>query len=95
MNIWAAVMQLAVNAFKLKNLPLTDFSDSHMSVYFILKNAMNNLLDSVSESTQGILDDTKLLSDENKRLLLIILFVASGCMLASLFIIMPIVMNVH
>lgn len=95
MNIWAAVMQLAVNAFKLKNLPLTDFSDSHMSVYFILKNAMNNLLDSVSESTQGILDDTKLLSDENKRLLLIILFVASGCMLASLFIIMPVVMNVH
>jgi len=56
---------------------------------------MNNILDSVSRSTKGILDDTYILSMENKRILLILLLVASGCLLLSMIIIMPVVTKVH
>lgn len=51
-------MQQAVAAFKIKDLTLGAFVDSHMSMWFILKNSMNNILMAVSNSTQGILDDT-------------------------------------
>jgi hypothetical protein len=86
---------LAVNAYKIKDMPLSNFVNSHMSVWFILRNAMNNILLSVKESTQGILDDTGILSDDNKHILLILLLVASGCLLCSMLIIMPVVTKVH
>jgi len=47
------------------------------------------------DSTEGILSDTGIISDENKQLLMILLLVASGCLLFSMFIIMPVVMKVH
>lgn len=88
-------MQQAVNAYKLKDLDLSGFQDSHMSLWFILTNSMNNILASVINSTSGILDDTHILSDENKRVLMILLLVASGCLIASMLIIMPVVTKVH
>jgi hypothetical protein len=66
-----------------------------MSLWFILMNSMNNILLSVRDSTEAILDDTRLISDENKHVLLILLLVASGCLLASMLIIMPVVTKVH
>lgn len=56
---------------------------------------MNNILDAVSPSTDGILNDTRKLSSSNKQILLILLLVASGCLFASMFIIMPVVTKVH
>jgi hypothetical protein len=84
-----------VNAFKIKDMPLGDFSGGHMSVWYILRNSMNNILVRVFGSTKGILDDTRTLSDDNKHILLILLLVASGCLLASMMIIMPVVTKVH
>jgi hypothetical protein len=94
-NVWAAVYQQAINAFKLKDLELSAFLPGHMPLWFILTNSMNNILQAVSNSTEGILDDTKLLSNDNKSILVILLLVASGCLLASMFIIMPVVTKVH
>ena len=95
MNIWTATMQLAVAAFKIKDMDLSLFTDQQMSVWFILKNAMNNVLQAVTGSTQSILDDTGVLSDSNKSILMILLLVASGCLVLSMFIIMPVVTKVH
>lgn len=88
-------MQLSINALKIKDMDLADFIPDHMSVWYILRNAMNNILVSVQGSTQGILEDTKILSNDNKHILLILLLVASGCLLASMLIIMPVVTKVH
>jgi len=66
-----------------------------MSLWFILRNSMNNILSSVKNSTLGILDDTKIISNDNKSVLLTLLLVASGCLLASMLIIMPVVTKVH
>lgn len=88
-------MQVAITAYKAKDLNLTQFVSSDMSIWFILKNCMNNILSAVTRSTQGILDDTKTLSNDNKQILMILLLVASGCLLASMIIIMPVVTKVH
>jgi hypothetical protein len=46
--MWGAAMQLAVSAYKLKNLDISLFTHDNLSVWFTLKNAMNNILVSVS-----------------------------------------------
>ena len=56
---------------------------------------MNSILSSVLNSTTGILNDTKILSDQNRQVLLILLLVASGSLFGSMFIIMPVVTRVH
>ena len=95
MNIWAASLQLANKAFYLKDLNITQFLPDELSVWYVLKNSMNNILASVSNSTQGILNDTKILASDNRHILLVLLLVASGCLILSLFIIMPVVTKVH
>ena len=98
-------MQLAVNAYKIKDYTLSQFTlpksvdfvdfSSDMGIWFILKNSMNNILSAVQHSTTGILDDTKILSIQNREILMVLLLVASGCLLASMLIIMPVVTKVH
>jgi hypothetical protein len=44
MNVWAAVMQLSINAFKLKDLQLSGFTQDNLPLWFVLKNSLNNLL---------------------------------------------------
>lgn len=66
-----------------------------MPLWFVLKNSLNNLLQSISNSTDGILSDTLSLSDSNKHILMILLLVASGGLIVSMCIIMPVVTKVH
>jgi hypothetical protein len=105
-NIWSAVMQIAVNSYKVKSFALSSYLTSNLSIWFILTNSMNNILESgkvyhyyndyiVSQSTDGILQDTGILSEESKEILMVLLIVASGCLLASMIIIMPVVTKVH
>lgn len=56
---------------------------------------MNNILESIYSSTEAILNDTKIISSENKNILMILLLIVSGCLLASVAIIMPVVTKVH
>lgn len=93
-NVRTATIQLAINAYKVKDLKQF-VPEQSMSLWFILSNSMNNILVAISDSTQAILADTRILSDDNKRILMILLLVASGCLLLSMFIIMPVVTKVH
>jgi len=49
----------------------------------------------MTQATQGILDDSLVLSVNNNQVLLILLLVASGCLIISLLVIMPVVTKVH
>ena len=86
---------MAINAFKIKDMGLSELTSYSMSIWFVFKNSMNNVLTAVQKSTDGILDDTKILSESNRKILMILLLVASGCLLASMVIIMPVVTKVH
>ncbi len=67
------MMQLSIAAFRVKDYALSGFTlprtvqtqdyNTDISVWFILRNSMNNILSSVLNSTQGILDDTRMLAD--------------------------------
>jgi hypothetical protein len=66
-----------------------------MPLYFVLTNSLNNLLQGISNSTDGVLSDTLSLSNSNKHILMILLLVASGGLIISMCIIMPVVTKVH
>jgi len=66
-----------------------------MPLYFVLTNSLNNLLQQIYNSTDGVLSDTKSLSESNKHILMILLLVASGGLIISMCIIMPVVTKVH
>lgn len=105
MNIWSTVQQLAVQAYKIKDYTVSQFTlprtvseqdlSADMGIWFILRNSMNNILSAVQNSTTGILKDTSIISDDNRKILLILLIVASGSLVGSMFIIMPVVTRVH
>ena len=84
-----------MHAFKLKDLALSEFKLDHMSVWFVLTNSLNNLLAGISPSTDGLLADTQSLSASNKHILMVLLLIASGGLLISTCIIMPVVTKVH
>ena len=56
---------------------------------------MNNILQSLLESTGGIISDANSLASNNKQTLLIILFVASGGLLMSTFVVLPVIVRVR
>ena len=100
-------MQVAVHAYRIKDLDFAQNPDAavnnqevaaleeNLSVSYVLKNALNNILDSIDHSTHAILEDTNSIADDNKRLLLIILCVASSALLISICLIFPVVTKVR
>ena len=46
-DIWSAMIDVAVHAFKIKEMPLEDIVQDDISVFFILTNTLNNILESI------------------------------------------------
>ena len=86
---------LAVNAHRIKNYEVTNYDRDDMSIYFILKNAMNNILSSVMDSTSGILEDTKILAQDNKNVLMVLLITTSILLLVCTVVLLPVVTKVR
>jgi hypothetical protein len=63
-------------------------------VFFILTNALNNILASIEASTQAILKESENISDLVDRTLLYLLIVASGSLFVSLCLIFPVATKV-
>lgn len=62
-DIWSAIMAVAVHALTIKDMALNAILNDNSSVYFIIQNCLNNILDAVYTSTQAILNETQNISD--------------------------------
>jgi len=62
-DVWSAVMGVAVHALTIRDMPLSQITMNETSVFLILTNSLNNILESISEATDAILDETVKLSD--------------------------------
>ena len=62
-DIWSAIMTVAVHALTIKDMPLSQITLNDTSVFFIITNSLNNILEAISDSTQAILDETENISD--------------------------------
>src|SRR3569833_742190 len=57
-EIWSAIMEVAVHAYTVKELPMPNITMKNTSVFFILKNTLNSILDAIWESTSALLIET-------------------------------------
>jgi len=51
-------MAVAVHALTIRDLSLSEIEESHSSVFFILKNTLNNIFEAIEFSTHAILEET-------------------------------------
>lgn len=94
MDIWSAVMNAAVHAFSIKDMDLNSITMNSTDVYFILTNSLNNILQSISNSTDAILNETVFISSKVEHALKILLYVASSILFVSICVILPVATKV-
>ncbi len=57
-DVWSAVMSVAIHALTIRDMPLRNITMNETSVFVIITNSLNNILDAISSSTDAILDET-------------------------------------
>jgi hypothetical protein len=93
-DVWSAVMSVSVHALSIKEMPISHINRADTSVFFILTNALNNILASIETSTQAILNESENISHSVYKTLLYLLIVASCSLFVSLCLIIPVATKV-
>jgi hypothetical protein len=93
-DVWSAIMSTSVHALSIKELPLARITKNETSVFFVLTNALNNILEAIETSTKAILDETENISNHVDRTLLYLLIIASCSLFVSLCLILPVATKV-
>ena len=70
-------------------------NDVHESVSFILDNALNSISNSLEESLDALLDETNETANKNVMILMTFLLIASGALILTISIIMPVVVKIR
>jgi len=47
-------MEIVVCAYRISTLPLTAIVDAHVTVYFVMQNCLNSVLEKLKSSTDAI-----------------------------------------
>ena len=87
-------MDVSVHAFRIMGMPLEEMTDEHTSIFFILTNSLNNILDSVQDSTSAILSETENISNTVSRILLFLLIFATFSLFISVCVVFPVATKV-
>lgn len=93
-DVWSAMMSTSVHALSIKEMPLNKITRNETAVFFVLTNALNNILQSIETSTQAILKESENISDLVDRTLLYLLIIASCSLFVSLCLIFPVATKV-
>lgn len=94
-DVWSAIMSTSVHALSIKELPLDKLKRNETTaVFFVLTNALNNILAAIETSTKAILDESENISNHVDRTLLYLLIIASCSLFVSLCLILPVATKV-
>ena len=93
-EMWSALMDVAVQAYIIKDLPIQNVTMNSSAVFFILTNTLNNILLALKDSTNAILHETQNISNTVRNALKILLYVASGSLFLSICLIFPVATKV-
>ncbi len=93
-DVWSAIMGSSVHALSINEMPLRQITRNETAVFFILTNALNNILAAIENSTKAILNESENISDTVDRTLFYLLIVASLSLFVSLCLIFPVATKV-
>ena len=87
-------MTLSIHALQIQVLPLKFINRNETAVFFVLTNTFNNILSSISESTNALLIESQHISSQVRNTLLYLLIAASCALFISICLILPVAMQV-
>eukprot|EP00826_Nyctotherus_ovalis_P061202 TRINITY_DN8686_c0_g1_i8.p1 TRINITY_DN8686_c0_g1~~TRINITY_DN8686_c0_g1_i8.p1 ORF type:complete len:524 (-),score=96.80 TRINITY_DN8686_c0_g1_i8:141-1667(-) len=95
LDCWSAVTSLVTHALKVKDMRLHDITANDPSVFYILHNSFNGILDAVWESVEAVLESSKEMVGRNNGVFLGLMIAASVSLIASLAFILRITIKVN
>ena len=57
-SIWEEIMEIVVSAYKISTLPNSEMKDNNPTIYFVLKNCLNEVLKALNLSTDAIISES-------------------------------------
>lgn len=94
MTMWEAIMEIIVSAFRISTLSLSQMVDSQVSIFFIMQNCLNSVLEAVNNSTDAIINESNDSRQQNIQVLLSLLIAASCSLFFSLVFLVPVINKV-
>ncbi len=93
-DCWSAIMGLVTHSLKVQHMNLSDVNTNDSSVYYVLTNSFNSILQTIENSTSAILSESNKSASGNRQVLLILLIVASVAISVSVAIIVKVIVKV-
>lgn len=87
-------MEIIVSAFRISTLSLSQMVDSQVSIFFIMQNCLNSVLEAVNNSTDAIINESNDSRQQNIQVLLSLLIAASCSLFFSLVFLVPVINKV-
>ena len=94
-TMWQAVIEIVVSGYRIAAMNISqvnDYTDS--TVYFVMINAYNNILIHLELSSGAIMDEIENSRKWNIKVFIILLCVASGALLVSTILLIPILSKI-
>ncbi|MDR3549596.1 MAG: hypothetical protein P4M11_15230 [Candidatus Pacebacteria bacterium] len=93
-DCWSAIMGLVTHSLKVQHMSLADITANDSSVYYVLVNSFNSILSKIEGSTSAILAESHKSANGNRKVLMVLLIVASVAITVSVIIIIQVVVKV-
>ena len=87
-------MEIIVSAFRISTLPLAEVKDDQVSVFFVMQNCLNSVLQALKSSTDAIISESESSRESNMQVFLYLLIAASCSLFISLVFLIPVINKV-
>ena len=94
LDCWSAIMALVIHGLKIKDISLINILPENPSIYYIMENSFNNILEAISLSVKYMEKETENKINSNIRTIMILLIVASVSIAISVLIILRVTIMV-
>jgi hypothetical protein len=90
-SMWDTIMEIVVNAYRVASMNLADITNNHPTVFFLVKNNLNNVLTALQSSTESIVEEAESSRDFNMQIFLYLLIAASCTLCISVLFMIPVI----
>ncbi len=92
--MWEAIMEVIVSAFRISTLDISNVVDDQVSVYLLMRNCLNSILENLNSSTDAIINESENSRQQNMNIFLYLLIAASCSLCISLIFLIPVINKV-